>query len=689
MSQFISSAVAGKKAAPKAPVRRRQPPPKAAPVEPPPTTTEDASNAPAGTSSAAPPSPPQTQAQTQPESAIEPPSEPEPSQQQNVAPAVSSAPLSPPQTQVASRPEPVVETRKGPEPTRQSVNAPSHPATSNDVPEQSIRQQSSDAVQHTVPAAPMTAQQAAVQPDAIEQVAREENAAPVRNTRKRKSDTVTKQPAKKQKRSSARSNAQVQAEINEDEPVHKDPVVGQSVEGEGGDVSASGGSIATKRTKRARAAKATVDSAAKAAPKKRRKVKSAAVVTEEDDAAAEAQAADEQMEEQQDAIDGEPSGGMAAPTPRRRRKKKKPFEGTNAGEDHEHDVDEDSSDPELHEIDPNTLSMYELTHYNRYGKVSDREKKMREINWKEVKEKREAEYQRIIAGGKGDKKKDKKKRSDVVESTEGPDGTAETAEGGDAEDGDNPRSSQPPTRPNEDEDEDDADAEPPAQGLQLRIVNGVIVEDEASLAINRPAPDVDVNDGMIEEDNDLTRRLNRTTYINNRKRDRTERVPMYKAKSNPWTDDETERFYEQLAIFGTDFDILSRMFPGKNRRQLKTKFNREEKLDAQRINDVLLGKTVKPASAMNLQTYADETGRDLEDFTKFESAEHADEVIRDSMREREEAMREAMVEEEENARQAKIAAEQKEKVRKETEKKRAGKKRGKKGMGTGTLGGVD
>jgi len=42
-----------------------------------------------------------------------------------------------------------------------------------------------------------------------------------------------------------------------------------------------------------------------------------------------------------------------------------------------------------------------------------------------------------------------------------------------------------------------------------------------------------------------------------------------------WTDDETEKFYRLLGMFGTDFETISRLFPGKNRRAIKLKFNKE------------------------------------------------------------------------------------------------------------------
>lgn len=42
-----------------------------------------------------------------------------------------------------------------------------------------------------------------------------------------------------------------------------------------------------------------------------------------------------------------------------------------------------------------------------------------------------------------------------------------------------------------------------------------------------------------------------------------------------WTDEDTDKFYRLLGMFGTDFETISRLFPGKNRRAIKLKFNKE------------------------------------------------------------------------------------------------------------------
>src|SRR5215217_8408357 len=96
---------------------------------------------------------------------------------------------------------------------------------------------------------------------------------------------------------------------------------------------------------------------------------------------------------------------------------------------------------------------------------------------------------------------------------------------------------------------------------QMRLVNGQLVLDETSLQIDRRERDV-FDQGPLElvEESNLTRRVNSATWG---RRERVER----------WDVAETERFYEALSMFGTDFELISKMFVGRSRRQLKNKFN--------------------------------------------------------------------------------------------------------------------
>lgn len=333
----------------------------------------------------------------------------------------------------------------------------------------------------------------------------------------------------------------------------------------------------------------------------------------------------------------------------------------------EDQVEEDEgSDPELHEIDPNTVTMFELGKDRKRGKTSEREKKMAEIDWDEVARKRREAIEKTIA----ESQQPAQPTADVVETTERPDGTADP-------------SSDNAVAPDNDAPTEDTTAA--AGGVQFRIVNGQIVEDETSLTIDRQAQaEAEAQTGApMEEDNDLTSRINSSTYLNDRRRDVADRLPLQ--KKDAWPEAETERFYEALRMWGTDFGIISTMFAPKTRRQLKMKFNREERLDPARVNAALLGKDTVP---MNLEHFARESGRDISEYTKYDGYEHAQQVIGASMEDRREAMEAALEEEAAVERNRKAAREMN---RKERGRKKDGPGRGrkKKGVVEGGFGGGD
>ncbi|QIW98776.1 hypothetical protein AMS68_004294 [Peltaster fructicola] len=338
----------------------------------------------------------------------------------------------------------------------------------------------------------------------------------------------------------------------------------------------------------------------------------------------------------------------------------------------------ESDDPEDHKIDPKTLSMYDLSHDNRYGRVSEREKKMAQIDWGAVRLKRMEEAEAIA---RGDGLKDKES-TDAVQSTEDAGGQVNNATDP-AETAEDVALIQPVTRAS-------------GGGVRFRLVNGTIVEDADSLTIDRAARVAEAaaqeTDVAVEEENDLTRRLNRTTWINARKRDETERVPHWKSKSSAWNEEDTDRFYEALRMFGTDFFLISQLFEGRTRRMIKLKFVREERLEPDRINAALLGQRT---GTIDLGVYAEAIGKDENFFNKYDSLEHANETIRESFKDKEEAMRAAVKEDEENNRQREHQRQQREKQRLEAEKKKEERARKKAARrrgdvwGAGTLGGAD
>ena len=221
------------------------------------------------------------------------------------------------------------------------------------------------------------------------------------------------------------------------------------------------------------------------------------------------------------------------------------------------------------EIAPATVRMQDLCKDQRIGRKSRLEQSMRQIDWTEVVRKRK-EAARIDITTQG-------QRENVV--NERLDRAARERESAHH------------------------------SGPQLRIVNGQMVVDQASLIVDRRA-EASRNDDALEEveEDDLTARVNSHSWLYDNRRDPTERGrPL---KSDRWTSDQTEAFYGALRMFGTDFYIISRMFPGKTRRQIKLKFVREEKSNPAAVKAALVGETVP----MDFNTYLAATGQEEDSF---------------------------------------------------------------------------
>ncbi|KAL6231564.1 hypothetical protein BDW75DRAFT_42346 [Aspergillus navahoensis] len=134
-------------------------------------------------------------------------------------------------------------------------------------------------------------------------------------------------------------------------------------------------------------------------------------------------------------------------------------------------------------------------------------------------------------------------------------------------------------------------------GPVMRIVNGEIVLDTDSLQVDRHA-DAERNGDDFEDvvENSLTRKINQATYGK-------------RSKTESWDEDMTELFYRGLRMFGTDFMVISKLFPGRSRRQIKLKFNNEERRDPQRIKQTLLG----PRESIDINTYSEMTNTVYDD----------------------------------------------------------------------------
>ncbi|KAH8431310.1 transcription factor TFIIIB subunit BDP1 [Aspergillus melleus] len=154
--------------------------------------------------------------------------------------------------------------------------------------------------------------------------------------------------------------------------------------------------------------------------------------------------------------------------------------------------------------------------------------------------------------------------------------------------------------------QNDNASEPPAgengadqsqNGPVMRIVNGEIVLDTSSLQVDRHAAAAR-SYGDLEDvvENSFTRKINQSTYGK-------------RTKTESWDEDLTDLFYKGLRMFGTDFMMISKLFPGRSRRQIKLKFNKEERRDPGRIKDTLLG----PRETFDIQSYSEMTNTVFDD----------------------------------------------------------------------------
>lgn len=146
-------------------------------------------------------------------------------------------------------------------------------------------------------------------------------------------------------------------------------------------------------------------------------------------------------------------------------------------------------------------------------------------------------------------------------------------------------------------------------GPQFRIVDGQIVVDQDSLVMDRHARAAAAQAGEAMEtieENDFTHLITSSSFMNTSKL----------KGPNIWTEPETELFYRGLRMFGTEFEMISKMFPGKQRRHVKLKFNREERHNPERIDAAVMGeKTIK----MDIDEYRAFTGAEFESVEAIEA----------------------------------------------------------------------
>lgn len=214
------------------------------------------------------------------------------------------------------------------------------------------------------------------------------------------------------------------------------------------------------------------------------------------------------------------------------------------------------------EIAPTSMKMSDLCKDLRTGKMSKREIELRNMELAEQERKQKTQQD----GGEAEQTPVKQNADAAPSTAEQDEGNPDKSQGGQA-------------------------------GPVMRIVNGEIVLDTASLQVDRHA-DAERDMGELEDvvENSLTRKINQASYGK-------------RSKTESWDEEMTDLFYRGLRMFGTDFMMISKMFPGRSRRQIKLKFNNEERRNSERIKDTLLG----PSESVDIETYSEMTNTIYDD----------------------------------------------------------------------------
>lgn len=158
-------------------------------------------------------------------------------------------------------------------------------------------------------------------------------------------------------------------------------------------------------------------------------------------------------------------------------------------------------------------------------------------------------------------------------------------------------------------DKNESDEENTIPAPQIKIgADGEIIVDEKSLVIENKA---------TKRDREA---LQATKLIDG---DLSTAYGVYKRakRAKDWSKEETLRFYKALNTLGTDFTIMSELFPGRNRRELKLKFKKEE-----RMNRALIDRAIMQPIRFNIE--------ELQLELNLDKKEQEDKVARQKEKER-------------------------------------------------------
>ncbi|KAI1375886.1 hypothetical protein F4677DRAFT_421136 [Hypoxylon crocopeplum] len=124
------------------------------------------------------------------------------------------------------------------------------------------------------------------------------------------------------------------------------------------------------------------------------------------------------------------------------------------------------------------------------------------------------------------------------------------------------------------------------------VIDGQIIINQQSLVVDRHAAHRDRSTLETVEEDEFSHLTTSSSFRRESRR----------TGANHWTEEETEKFYRLLGMFGTDFETIASMFPEKTRRAVKLKFNREENQRPRRIDATVMVRGEKKVN-IDLEEY--------------------------------------------------------------------------------------
>ncbi|KAK0554217.1 hypothetical protein OC845_000836 [Tilletia horrida] len=170
-----------------------------------------------------------------------------------------------------------------------------------------------------------------------------------------------------------------------------------------------------------------------------------------------------------------------------------------------------------------------------------------------------------------------------------------------------------------DSDDDDVYGESSA-AVQIRLgPDGRPVLSESSLTLDPSQLAETIDDGGVEG---VTAVIETERFINSNTRGK-------RSVNARWNKDETEKFFRAISQWGTDFEMIARLFPTRSRHQIKLKFSREEKTNPERVNQAF-----KTRIPVDLEAYGVAVGRNLSGPPPQVSVKKPDDYLKMEQQER-------------------------------------------------------